>query len=312
MIERDVATGLGSPLVPNAAVYAGSSRSKGRPRSLSDLGAARDLKHGVRPTAAPKGGSKVIVLGGTGTIGSRLAGLLRSSDVDVVIASPSRGVDAFKGTGLAEAFAGADTIVDVSSPPKHDEDDALEYFGTAGMNVVRAARSAGIRHHVVLSMVGTDRLEKEGVFRAKMVQERIVEWARRPFTIVRSTPFFESLDAIVAFDADGAAVRMAPALTDPIAADDVAIMLMGAVGSKPRNSVVEIAGPERFRLSDLARALLTANEDPREVLEEADARYFGATLDEGSLLPGGKAAVGAIRLEDWLRTYVAEALPPSN
>lgn len=203
--------------------------------------------------------------------------------------------------GLAEAFRGADAIADLTKPPRRDEEGALEFFGTAGMNIVRAAKSAGVRHHVVLSMVGVDRLDTMGFFRAKMVQERIVQWARRPFTIVRSTPSYEFLDAIVAFNSDREALRMPPGLTDPIAADDVAMALMDILGCQPRNAVVEVAGPERFRLCDLARALTAADADPRVAFEAVNARYLGAFIGENSLLPGGDAAIGTIRLDDWLR-----------
>lgn len=265
---------------------------------------------GAEPISAPR--RTIVVIGGTGTIGSRLTAQLRASEANVIVASPSRGVDAYTNEGLSSAFSGADMVIDVSSPPRLQIEAALDYFCTAGLNIARAARAAGIRHHVVLSMVGADRPENMGIFRAKMVQERIAEWSGLPYTIVRSTPFFEYLDAILAFNGDLESVRMPSASTSPIAADDVALKLMGVLGGQPRQGVVEICGPDSYRLPDLAREILTANEDQRSVVEDAAALYFGALIGSQSLLPQPGASRGIIRLDDWLRMYVAEDLPPAN
>jgi uncharacterized protein YbjT (DUF2867 family) len=202
---------------------------------------------------------RVVVVGGTGHIGSRLVAALQECDQDVVIASPSAGVDTITGDGLAEALSDAQIVVDVSNSPSIQDDIALEFFQTAGRNLMAAEREAGIQHHVALSVVGTDRLPGSGYFRAKMTQENLIRASRIPYTILRSTPFFEYLTGIVESAADGDVLRLSPAPIQPIAADDVVVALREIAMGRPQNGEVEIAGPDRFGLNELAELILTAN-----------------------------------------------------
>lgn len=244
---------------------------------------------------------KIVVIGGGGRIGRKLVFNLRQDDYRVLEASPSFGVDAISGFGLDEALDGADVMVDVSNSPTLDGDAALRFFETAGLRLAAAARAAGVRHHVALSIVGTDRLQASGYFRAKKRQEDLIKASGLPFTILRSTQFFEFIAGVVQ-DGARAEVTISPACVQPISGLDVANALAGLATGEPLNDTVEVAGPERFRLSDLAIEVLTAYEDSRRVVSDPAATYFGATLEEMSLLPGRNARIAALRFDDWLRS----------
>lgn len=243
---------------------------------------------------------RIVVVGGTGRVGSKLVGVLADRDVDVAVASRASGVDIVTGVGLAEALEGASVVVDASDPRALDEDAVLRFFRTSTTNLVRAEAGAGVNHHVVLSIVGVDHLDA-GYFRAKVTQEHLA--AQRPaasFTIVRATQFFEFIGTITDAATDGDTVRIPSVRIRPVAADDVATALANVALEPPVNGVVEIAGPEEFALDELIRRWLGANHDPRTVVAEAGRRYFGAHLDERSLLPSAHASRGTTTWEAWL------------
>jgi uncharacterized protein YbjT (DUF2867 family) len=219
---------------------------------------------------------------------------------DVLAASPNTGVDATTGRGLAEALARAQVVVDVSNSPSFEDAAVLAFFENSGRNLARAEKEASVRHHVALSVVGTDRLPDSGYFRAKLAQERLVKTSGIPYTIVRSTQFFEFLRAIAAAGADDKRVRLSNASVQPIAADDVARAVADAALGSPVNDTIEIAGPERLPLSELVVRYLKATNDPREVIGDSEARYFGARLDDRSLVPGDKAHLATTRFQDWI------------
>jgi uncharacterized protein YbjT (DUF2867 family) len=254
---------------------------------------------------------KIVVVGGTGLIGSRLVARLREFGHDAMSASPSSGVDTVTGEGLADALRGARVVVDVSNSPSLEEGPALAFFRASGRNLLAAGEAAGVRHHVALSIMGTDRLPESGYFRAKMAQENLIRASNVPHTILRSTPFFEYLDGIVEVGAEGGVVRVSPAYLSPIAADDVVAALCDAVLGRPLSHELEVVGPERFRLSEIARQILAANEDPRVVVTDTEAPYFGAVLKDDTLAPHAHPRYGAIRFDDWLRLYISQALDPS-
>ena len=243
---------------------------------------------------------KIVVIGGSGLIGSKVVGLLRGKGHDVLAASPKTGVNTITREGLAEALSGASVVVDVANSPSFEDKAALEFFETAGRNLLAAEAAAGVGHHVALSVVGADRLPESGYMRAKVAQERLIEGSRIPYTIVRSTQFFEFVNAITQSAHDGAAIRLSPALLQPIASDDVASALAEIATGKPANGIVELAGPEQIPLDALARLHLTHAGDHLEVIADIHARYFGAELDDRSLTPGAAPMLGAIRFEDWL------------
>jgi uncharacterized protein YbjT (DUF2867 family) len=253
----------------------------------------------------------MVVIGGTGMIGVRLVAALQKRSVTVRAASPSTGVDAITGDGLAEALRDADVVIDVSNSPSLQADAALEYFETSSQNLLAAEEAAGIRHHVALSVVGTDRLPESGYFRAKMAQENLIRTSRLPYTILRATPFFEFITGIVEASADGDVLRLPPASVQPIAADDVVSALRDIAMGRPQNRELEIVGPDRFRLTELAEEILTANEDPRQVVADPHALYFGAVLNDDTLVPGAHPRFAPTRFEDWIRLYVAQALEPA-
>jgi uncharacterized protein YbjT (DUF2867 family) len=244
---------------------------------------------------------KIVVIGGTGLIGSKLVTNLREQGHDPLAASPDTGVNTLTGEGLAEALEGAQVAVDVANAPAWDDAAVLEFFQTSSGNLLAAEEAAGVGHHVVLSIVGTDRLPESGYFRAKVAQEEAVKAATIPYTILRATQFFEFIGRIVDAGTDGNTVRLSPALVHPGAADDVAAALADVAVSAPVNGTVELAGPEAFRLDELARRFLSARNDPREVTADVHARYFGAELDDQSLTPGSDARLAPTRFEDWLR-----------
>jgi uncharacterized protein YbjT (DUF2867 family) len=243
---------------------------------------------------------RIVVIGGSGLIGSKLVQKLREAGHDPLAASPDSGVDTLTGDGLAEALGGAEVVVDVSNAPVWSDEAVLEFFQTSTRNVLAAEAAAGVGHHVALSVVGTDRLLESGYFRAKLAQEEAIEAGSIPYTIVRATQFFEFIGRIADSNSDGETVRVPPVLVQPEAADDVAAALAVAAVGAPVNGTVELAGPERFRLDELTRRVLSANGDARRVIADGYARYFGAELNDGSLIPGEDARIAPTRFEHWL------------
>ena len=244
---------------------------------------------------------KIVVIGGSGLIGTKVVKKLTEQGHEALAASPKTGVDATTGRGLAEALARAEVVVDVSNSPSFEDAAVLAFFENSGRNLARAEKKAGVRHHVALSVVGTDRLPDSGYLRAKLAQERLIKTSGIPYTIIRATQFFEFLGAIAAAGTDDKRVRLSNATFQPIAADDVAKAVADAALGSPVNDMIEIAGPERLRMSEMVAHYLKATNDLREVVSDPQARYYGARLDDRSLVPGDNAQLGAIRFEDWLR-----------
>jgi uncharacterized protein YbjT (DUF2867 family) len=252
---------------------------------------------------------RIVIIGGTGRIGSRVVTLLRERGHDVVPAAPDTGVNTVTGEGLAKALTGADAVVDVSNSPSLDDETAMRFFQTSTRNLLAAESAAGVRHHVALSVVGTDRLPDSGYFRAKLAQEELIRTSPIPYSIVHSTQFFEFLKGIADDATVGNGVRLAPVMVQPIAAEDVARALAGVAVGTPANGIVEIAGPEPYRLDELVRLVLRAREDPREVVTDPEAPYFGSVLREHSLMPGDDARLGGITFEAWQNA--GQTLSPS-
>ncbi len=244
---------------------------------------------------------KIVVLGGNGLIGTKLVAKLRQTGHVVVAATRVAGVDVLTGEGLADAFAGAQVVVDVTNSPSFEDEAVLAFFETAGRNVLGAEATAGVAHHVALSVVGTERLLASGYFRAKMAQERLIAASGIPYTIVRATQFFDFVRAIAQSATDGPTVRLSSALVQPIASDDVAATLADVAAEEPSNGTVEVAGPEAIRLDDLVRRYLRASCDPRSVTTDAQALYFVSVLNDLSLTPGDRPRLGRRRFDDWLR-----------
>jgi uncharacterized protein YbjT (DUF2867 family) len=243
---------------------------------------------------------KIVVIGGTGLIGRKLVERLRQRGHEVIAASPASGVDTMTGQGLAEAFAGAQVVVDVSNSPSLQGEAVLKFFQTAGRNILAAELGAGVRHHVALSVVGTERLLESDYFRGKMAQEQLIKAGALPYTIVRSTQFFDFLGGVADAATSGTAVRLSPASVQPIASDDVADALAEVVLGAPVNGTVEIAGPERLPLTEFVRQFLKVKQDPRTVVEDVEARYFGAVLNDSTLVPGDKPRIGRTQFAGWL------------
>jgi uncharacterized protein YbjT (DUF2867 family) len=243
---------------------------------------------------------KIVVIGGSGLIGSNVVNRLRRNGHEVVAASPKSGVNTLTGEGLAEALAGAQVVVDVANSPSFDAKVVLEFFETSGRNLLAAEKTAGVRHHVALSVVGTERLLESGYFPAKLAQEKLIKASGIPYTILRATQFFEFVGAIIQSGADGDAIRLSPALIQPIASDDVAAALADLAVAPPLNGTVEVAGPEPLPLDKLARQFLAAKGDRREVIADVHARYFGAAINDRSLTPGEHPRLGPTRFENWL------------
>jgi uncharacterized protein YbjT (DUF2867 family) len=243
---------------------------------------------------------KVVVIGGTGLIGSKLVNKLGEHGHEAVPASPDTGVNTLTGEGLAEAVEGAAVVVDVSNSPSFDDTAVLEFFETSTRNILDAEAAAGVAHHVALSVVGTERLTESGYFRAKIAQEKLIVSSSIPYTIVHATQFFEFVKSIADAATAGNTVRLAPVLIQPMAADDVASAVCEVSVGAPRNGVVEVAGPLWFRLDELVRRALNARNDPRQVVADPHARYFGAQLSERTLLPDDSARLGRIGFVDWL------------
>jgi uncharacterized protein YbjT (DUF2867 family) len=253
---------------------------------------------------------KIVVIGGTGLIGSKLVSKLREHGHEAVPASPNSGVNTLSGEGLADVLKRTSVVVDVSNSPSFDEDVAMKFFNTATRNLIRYELAAGVRHHVALSVVGTDRLAAKrpsdapktirGYFRAKLVQEKLIAESAIPYSIVHATQFFEFVKNIADTSSDGATVRVAPVLIQPMAADDVAAAVGRVAIGTPANGIVEVAGPQQFRLDEFIRQGLRARNDSRTVVADPAAGYFGVEIDDRTLIPGSDARLGETRFETWL------------
>ena len=250
---------------------------------------------------------KIVVIGGTGLIGSKTVAILRQGGHEVVAASPNTGVNTITGEGLKEAMAGTQVVVDLANSPSFEDKAVLAFFETSGRNLLAAEAAAGVRHHVALSIVGTDRTPGSGYFRAKVAQEKLIEKSSIPYTIIRSTQFLDFLGRIADSGTDGGMVRMSPGLFQPIAADDVAAIVADVALAPPRRGIVEIAGPERAPFSEFVARYLKAVGDPRQVVSDPEAPYFGARVEELSLVPLGEARLGRIGFDEWLRRSPARA-----
>ena len=250
---------------------------------------------------------KIVVIGGSGLIGSKLVMQLRERGEEAVSASPSSGVNPITGEGLAEALNGASVVVDVSKPPNWEDAAVMKFFETSTRNLLTYGAAAGVKHHVALSVVGTERLLTSGFFRAKMAQENLIKSSSRPYTIVRATEFFEFVKSIVDFSADGNKVRLPPSLIQPMAADDVASVVGRFATGSPVNGTVEIGGPEKLRLDELVRQILSAHMDPRVVVTGPQARYYGVRVARTALVPDDDAQLGQTRFETWLAQSAVNA-----
>lgn len=243
---------------------------------------------------------KIVVIGGTGLIGSKLVVLLRNRGHDVLAASPNTGVNTLTGEGLDAALAGAQVVVDVANSPSFADQAVLDFFQTSGRNLLAAEARAGVQHHVALSVVGTDRLQQSGYFRAKQAQEDLIEASTIPWTIVQATQFLEFLGGIAQSAGEGGEIRLSQAAIQPISSDDVAAVLADVALGEPLNARLEIAGPERLRLADLVQRYLDMKQDGRRVVADPQALYFGAPLDDGTLVPAGQARLGAVTFAAWM------------
>jgi uncharacterized protein YbjT (DUF2867 family) len=247
---------------------------------------------------------KIVIIGGTGLIGSKVVRKLREQGNDAVPASPDTGVNTLTGDGLAEVLKGAAVVVDVSNSPSFEDAAVLDFFQTSTANLLKTEAAAGVRHHVALSVVGTDRLSESGYMRAKIAQEKLIEGSSIPYSIVHATQFFEFIKSIADAATQGDTVRLAPVLIQPMAAEDVATAVAGVAVGAPLNDIVEVAGPEQFRLDEIVRRYLAARDDPRSVIADPHARYYGAELGERTLVPDN-ATIGETRFEDWLSRQFA-------
>ena len=254
---------------------------------------------------------KIVIIGGTGLIGSKLVTKLHALRHEAVPAAPNTGVNTLTGEGLAEVLKGAQVVVDVSNSPSFEDAAVLKFFETSTRNLLTYEVAAGVGHHVALSVVGTDRLAESGYFRAKIAQEQLIKGSLIPFTIVHATQFFEFVKSIAAAATDGNMVHLAPVLIQPMAAEDVASAVGRVATGSPVNGTVEIAGPEQFRLDEFIRQGLSARNDPREVVADPQSRYFGAILGERTLVPEDNAQLAETRFEDWLREPSNQVAPTS-
>jgi uncharacterized protein YbjT (DUF2867 family)/quercetin dioxygenase-like cupin family protein len=255
---------------------------------------------------------KIVVIGGSGLIGSKVVNILRERGHDVVAASPKSGVNTLTGEGLAEALAGAQVVVDVANSPSFEDKPALEFFETSGRNLLAAEKTAGVRHHVALSVVGTDRLlgsgpgSLSGYFRAKMAQENLIEASGIPFTIVQATQFFEFVKNIAQSATDGTTIRLSPVLMQPMVSDDVAAAVADVALGEPMNAMVEVAGPDKIRQDELVRQYLSATGDPRNVVTDANAGYYGIKVNDQSLVPADNPRLGSTHFAEWLSRTTTE------
>jgi uncharacterized protein YbjT (DUF2867 family) len=250
---------------------------------------------------------KIVVIGGTGLIGTKLVKNLSERGHDVLPASPNTGVNTITCEGLAKALDGAEVVVDVANAPVWEDKAVLEFFETSGRNLLAAEAAAGVRHHVALSIVGSERLPDNGYFRAKVAQENLIKASAIPYTILRATQFFEFVGGIAQSATVGEEIRLSPALIQPIASADVAAALADVAVAPPANGTVEIAGPEAMPIDELVRCFLRAMRDTRKVVPDVRARYFGGILSDRTLTPGENPRIGAIRFEDWLGQSTAQA-----
>ncbi|HUB34473.1 MAG TPA: SDR family oxidoreductase [Bryobacteraceae bacterium] len=243
---------------------------------------------------------KIVVIGGTGLIGSRLVKKLREHGQEAVAAAPRTGVNSLTGEGLADALKGASVAIDVTNSPSWEDAAVMQFFETSTRNLLAYGAAAGVRHHVALSVVGTERMLESGFFRAKLAQENLIKASSIPYSIVRATQFFEFVKKIADLSMEGDKVRLPPVLFQPMAADDVASALAGIAMNPPVNGIIEIGGPEQFRMDELVRRDLAARKDPRAVISDPHARYYGIQVSERTLVPGKDAQLGNTRFEDWL------------
>ncbi|QOZ22870.1 SDR family oxidoreductase [Bradyrhizobium sp. CCBAU 51753] len=244
---------------------------------------------------------KIVVIGGTGLIGSKTVAILRERGHEVVAASSKSGINVITGEGLKEAMAGAAVVIDLANSPSFENNAVLEFFETAGRNLLAAESAAGVRHHVALSIVNTDRTPENGYFRAKVAQEKLIEASGIPYTIIRATQFMEFIGAIADAGAVGNTVKLSPGLFQPIAAEEVSAMVADIALEPPRNGIVDIAGPDRAPLDEIVTRYLKAVGDPRQVVRDPDALYWGGRVEQLSLVPLGDARLGRIDLNEWLR-----------
>lgn len=250
---------------------------------------------------------KIVVIGGSGLIGSKLVALLRARGHEVIAASPDTGVNTLTGEGLDGALAGAQVVVDVANSPSFEDKAVMDFFVTSTRNLLAAEAAARVGHHVALSIVGAPRLTESGYMRAKAAQEKLVEASAIPYTILESTQFFEFIERVAKAGLDGDVYRLSPALMQPIVSDDVVQALADIALGEPRNATLEVAGPDAIPLNELAREVLVAHHDPRAVVADPHARYFGAELNDRSLIPGPGARIGSTRFGDWLRQSIRAA-----
>ncbi len=243
---------------------------------------------------------KIVVIGGSGLIGSKLVPKLREHGHEAIAASPDSGVNSVTGEGLEKALKGASVVVDVSNAPSWEDAAVMKFFETSTRNLLASEAAAGVRHHVALSVVGSERMLDSGYFRAKVAQENLIKGSPMPYSIVRATQFFEFVKGIADFSTDGNKVRLPSALIQPMAADDVASAIGQVAMGPPVNGTVEVGGPEKFRLDELVRKGLAAWKDPREVVADPDARYYGIKLTDKTLVPGDSARLGQTRFETWI------------
>ena len=249
---------------------------------------------------------KIVVIGGTGLIGSKVVQKLKQRGHETVAAAPNTGVDTLTGKGLPEALAGAEVVVDVSNSPSFEDKAAMDFFQTAGRNITAAEVEAGVRHHVALSVVGTDRLQDSGYFRAKLAQEQLIKSAPIPYTLVHATQFFEFIRTLAQLSTEGDIVRLPPVQFEPMAAEDVASAVADVALAGPLNEMIEIAGPETFTLDEAVRKVLDHDHDPRRVIADPAAPYYGVEVSDRTLVPGAGARLGATALDWW----VANVPPP--
>lgn len=255
---------------------------------------------------------KIVVIGGTGLIGSRVVTKLRAQGHEAIAASPNTGVNSITGEGLADALKGASAVVDVSNSPAWDDAAVMKFFETSTRNLLAQEAVSGVNHHVALSVVGSERMLESGYFRAKLAQEDLIKASTIPYSIVRATQFFEFVKGIADVSAEGNQVTLPPVLIQPMSADDVAAAVAEVAVNKPANGMLEIGGPEKFRLDEFVRKGLVANNDPREVVADPQARYYGITVTERTLIPENSAKLGKTRFADWLAQPGAKATAASH
>jgi uncharacterized protein YbjT (DUF2867 family) len=252
---------------------------------------------------------KIVIIGGSGLIGSKVVAKLSAKGHEAVAASPSSGVNTLTGEGLADVLEAASVVVDVSNAPSWEDAAVLEFFVTSTRNLLAGEAAAGVGHHVALSVVGSERLTESGYFRAKIAQEELIKASSIPYSIVRATQFFEFVTTIAEFSTEGNSVHLPPVLIQPMAADDVANAVCRIALSSPVNGTIEVGGPQQFRLDELVRRAMAARNDPRQVVADAKARYYGAKLSDRTLVPGDDARLGGVRFEDWLSQSMVQIGP---